>query len=99
MKRYKKLFESQTYHSIAYRDIENTRYKSIKPYREYLIITSESKIEKDGNMICYDNIKLYTKENYASKKISNKMILVDVKNMCIDIKRDHWIFKNEDINI
>lgn len=99
MKRYKKLFESTKYKYIAYRDVENMRYKSIKPYREYIILTSNSKVDNDGNMKCFDNIKIYTKENFKSGKISNKMVLVDVKNTCIDVKRDHWIFEDGEIEI
>ena len=39
MNKYKSLFESKKLKYIAYRDITNIRYKSIKPYREYLILT------------------------------------------------------------
>ena len=99
MKRYKKIFESKKYNYIAYREVVNYRYKSIKPYREYLILTSNSEIENDGYMICYRNVLKYTKEKYSGGKISNKMILLPVNNMCIDTKRDGWEFEEGEINI
>ena len=94
MKRYKpfNFKESKKYKYIAYSDVVNNRYKSIKPYREYLILTSNSEIENDGRMVCYKNVLRYTKKEFSNGKISNEMVLLPISNMCIDTGRKDWIF-------
>lgn len=97
---YQKYFtESKKLEYIAYRDISNSRYKFLKPYREYLILKLDSIEHKSGSMRCFDNVQYYTKQGVSQGKISNKMILIDVKNTCIDEHRDHWIFEKGFIEI
>ena len=74
---------------IASRDIVNHRYTSIKPYTEKLYIEDNTSVRFDGYYYIVHKGLLNTKQSYSNKKISNKMIDIEVSNYCI-CEKDGW---------
>ncbi|MDH4263951.1 MAG: hypothetical protein OEV78_13005 [Spirochaetia bacterium] len=95
----------ETLKTIAHRKVVNYRYKSVKPFTEYLVITDKTEIkQKSESVKVIYNYQLYTKKMYANGKINkkNEMILIDQSNGVFenkDIIRMGWIFEEKEIEI
>jgi len=74
---------------IATRECKNNRYDSLKPWKDELYMTEETKVKFDGLYYVFDKAILHTKKCFENKKISNKMIDVEVNGYCIN-EKDGW---------
>jgi len=89
--------------TIAHKELINNRYKTVKPYLQYIVITENTTREEVKGGFILRNFQIYTKLSYKNGKINkkNEMVLID-QSSGVFMNNDNigiqWIWEEKEID-